>query len=76
MHRRRLPPSAEGVRVGAVGDPVRTLANCVPLQGKLTEAAPVYWMHGSNRTGLGEYAGAVQMDFLVPPGAAVFAFTL
>jgi hypothetical protein len=69
--------SADGVRVGVVGDPVRTLANCVPMQGKLTEA-PVYWMHGPNKSiGLEEYAGgAVQMEFLVPPGATVFAFTV
>ena len=65
-----------GVRVGVVGDPVRTLASCVPLQGQLTEA-PVYWMQGPNRTGLEEYAGgAVQLEFLVPAGATVFAFTV
>jgi hypothetical protein len=68
--------AGEGVRVGVVGDPMRTFSNCVPLQGKLTEA-PVYWMRGSNRTGLEDYmGGAVQMEFLVPPGATIFAFTV
>lgn len=67
---------AAGVRVGVVGDPLRTLANCVPLRGKLTEA-PVYWVQGSTRTGLEDYmGGAVQLEFLVPPGATVFAFTV
>ena len=42
----------------------------------LTEA-PVAWGRGSNSTGLGEYAGgAVQLEFFVPPGATVFAFTV
>ena len=68
--------TGEGVRVGVVGDPVRTLANCMPLTGKLTEA-PVHWKQGSHRVGLGQYAGgAVQMEFLVPPGATLFAFSV
>ena len=75
-------PGSEGVRVGVVGDPIRTLANSVPLKGKLTEA-PALWRnpHADRthpaRVDLGAYkGGAVQLEFAVPPGATVFAYTI
>ena len=75
-------PGSEGVRVGVVGDPIRTLANSVPLKGKLTEA-PAFWRnphpsHGEPaKVDLGQYkGGAVELEFAVPPGATVFAYTI
>lgn len=66
----------DGVRVGVVGDPFRTVDNCVPLKGKLTEA-PIYWEQGANRVGLGQYVGgAVQMEFVIPSGGTLFAFSV
>ena len=73
-------PGENGIRVGCVGNPNRTLERSIELRGKLTEA-PVLWEGGLD---LSPYmvdeqsrsCGAVTLEFVVPPGATLFAYAV
>ncbi len=61
-----------GVRVGVVGDPNRTAAACRPITGRHTDAL-VSW-NGEPGTDLRMLYGAVQLEFVIPSDATLFAF--
>lgn len=74
-------PGPRGIKVGCVGDPDRTLDASIELRGKLTET-PALWKGGPDLSlymldpKAGRTCGAVTLEFLIPPGATLFAYTL
>jgi hypothetical protein len=60
---------------------IRTLDASIELRGKLTET-PALWKGGPDLSlymldpKAGRTCGAVTLEFLIPPGATLFAYTL
>jgi hypothetical protein len=64
--------NSSGVRVGIVGDPERPAVDCNAITGKHTDVI-VTW--GKNGSDLKKLYGAVQIEFVIPDDATVFAFS-
>merc|ERR1712113_352056 len=65
--------TSAGVRVGIVGEPDLTVANCDPIKGKHTD----YTVTWKGESSLKKYLnGAVSLEFDIPSDATAFTFSI